>query len=297
MLARLQQFITIGLVFVATVCAIYLSAIGKPLWASTTAFLILIAYGAFLGAEFVAVYFIQTDDVVTRPTTRQLLSAWWSETLVAPRVFLWRQPFRSNAEPDNLPPGPDGRPGVLLVHGFVCNRGFWNPWMRDLRARNIPFAAINLEPVFGSIDHYAEVIEAAVVRVEAATGLPVVLVGHSMGGIAIRAWRARFSDGTRVRRVITIGSPHQGTWLARFASTANGREMRLANPWLAKLAAGETEGQYSRFTCFFGHCDNIVFPAASGMLPGAHNIHVPDTAHVHMAFKPQVFDEVCRWLR
>lgn len=297
MLARLQKFITISLVCCAVAWAAWFVALGRPLWAGLGALLILFGYALFLGAEFVLLHFVQKGDVAPRPSVSQLVRAWFNEAITAPRVFLWRQPFRSNVEPDRLPEWPDGRRAVLLVHGFVCNRGLWNPWMRELRARGIPFVAINLEPVFGSIDQYAERIDAAAARIEAATGMPAVLVGHSMGGVAIRAWLARFDANARVHRAITIGSPHQGTWLARFGHTINGREMRLENPWLAKLATGETAERYERFTCFFGHCDNIVFPAASGMLPGAQNIHVPGTAHVHMAFHPQVFDEVCRWLR
>ena len=297
MLARLQKLITICLVVAAITWAASFVAIGRPVWAVVGALLIVLGYAFFLGAEFVILHFVQQGDVAPRPSTRQLFTAWWGEVLTAPRVFFWRQPFRSNVEPDGLPARPDGRRGVLLVHGFVCNRGLWNPWLRVLRARDIPFVAINLEPVFGSIDHYADRIEAAASRVEAATGMPIVMVGHSMGGVAIRAWFGRFGAHARVHRVITIGSPHHGTWLARFGHTVNGREMRQGNPWLAKLATGETPERYGRFTCFFGHCDNIVFPAASGMLPGAENIHVPATAHVHMAFRPQVFDEVCRWLR
>ena len=296
MLARLQKCIMIALVVSAIAWAAAFVAIGRPFWAWVGALLILLGYALFLGAEFVILYFVQKGDVAPRPSVRQLLSAWCSEVITAPRVFLWRQPFRSNVEPDSLPERPDGRRGVLLVHGFVCNRGLWNPWMRELRARGIPFAAINLEPVFGSIGAYAERIDAAVVRIETATGKPVVLVGHSMGGVAIRAWFSRFKADARVHHVITIGSPHQGTWLARYGHTVNGREMRLDNPWLVQLATGETAAHYARFTCFFGHCDNIVFPAASGMLPGAQNVHVPGTAHVHMAFRPQVFDEACRWL-
>lgn len=297
MLARLQKFIAISLVFCAVAWATCFVAFGHPLWAGLGASLILLGYALFLGAEFVLLHFVQKGDVAPRPSASQLVRAWFNEAITAPRVFLWRQPFRSNVEPDHLPERPDGRRGVLLVHGFVCNRGLWNPWMRELRARGIPFVAINLEPVFGSIDRYAERIDAAVARIESATGMPAVLVGHSMGGVAIRAWLARFDAHARVHRAITIGSPHQGTWLARFGHTINGREMRLENPWLAKLATGETAKHYERFSCFFGHCDNIVFPAASGMLPGAQNIHLPGTAHVHMAFHPQVFDEVCRWLR
>lgn len=297
MLARLQILISICLAVAAIAWVASFVAIARPVGAVVGALAILLGYALFLGAEFVILHFVQQGDVAPRPSARQLLSAWWGEVLTAPRVFLWRQPFRSNDEPDALPARPDGRRGVLLVHGFFCNRGLWNPWLRALRARNLPFVAINLEPVFGSIDAYAERIEAAAARVEAATGMPIVLVGHSMGGVAIRAWFARFSADTRVHRVITIGSPHQGTWLARFGHTVNGRQMRLANPWLAQLATNETPERYGRFTCFFGHCDNIVFPAASGTLPGAQNIHVPATAHVDMAFKPQVVDEVCRWLR
>ncbi len=297
MLARLQKFITILLFVSAGGWAAGFVANGRPWWASAGAALILLGYAFVLGAEFVILHFVQTSDVAPRPSVRQLMSAWCAEVITAPRVFLWRQPFRSNAEPDLLPDRPDGRRGVLLVHGFVCNRGLWSPWMRALRARGIPFAAIDLEPVFGSIDAYAERLEAAVARIEVATGLPPVLVGHSMGGVAIRAWFARFKAEPRVHRVITIGSPHHGTWLARFGHGVNGREMRLDNPWLARLAADETAVHYARFTCFFGHCDNIVFPAACGMLPGAGNIHVAGTAHVQMAFHPQVFDEVCRWLR
>lgn len=297
MLARLQKLITIFLVAGAIVWAASFSAIGRPIWAAAGVLVIMFGYAIVLAAEFVILHFVQQGDIAPRPSTRQLISAWWGEVLTAPRVFLWRQPFCSNVEPDKLPLRPDGRRGVLLVHGFVCNRGLWNPWMRLLRARDLPFVAINLEPVFGSIEAYAERIEAAVVRVETATGMPIVLVGHSMGGVAIRAWFARFGSDARVHRVITIGSPHQGTWLARFGHTVNGREMRLDSPWLTKLATGETPEHCGRFTCFFGHCDNIVFPAASGTLPGAVNIHVAATAHVHMAFRRQVFDEVCRWLR
>ena len=61
--------------------------------------------------------------------------AWWAEVLVAPRVFSWRQPFRWRELPDaSVPPAP-GRTAAVLVHGFVCNRGLWLPWMRAMRER------------------------------------------------------------------------------------------------------------------------------------------------------------------
>ena len=183
---------------------------------------------------------------------------------------------------------------MVLVHGFFCNRGLWNPWMTRLRTRGIPFVAVTLEPAFGSIERYAESIEAAVARIESATGLAPVLVAHSMGGLAIRAWLAGGGRPGRVHRVVTIATPHRGTWLARHALTRNGHEMQLESPWLDALARAEPEGAYRAFTCFWGHCDNIVFPTRSATLAGADNRHLPLTPHVQMVEHPAVFAEVLR---
>jgi len=298
MLARLQKLLVAVLLIASTAWAFIFIRIGQPGWGAGAAILILLGYALFLGFEFALLYVVQdsSDGPAPRARAGQLLRAWWGEVLTAPRVFFWRQPFRAQAEPDHVPEHAVGQRGVVLVHGFVCNRGLWNPWMRELRRRKTPFIAVNLEPVFGSIDHYPLVIEAAVTRLERATGCPVTLVGHSMGGLAIRAWLRQFDADARVHRVITIGSPHQGTWLARYSHTINGKQMRQRSPWLTELAAAEPATRATRFTCFYGHCDNIVFPAASGILQGAQNLHVPGTAHVQMAFQAVVFNEVWRWL-
>jgi triacylglycerol esterase/lipase EstA (alpha/beta hydrolase family) len=185
---------------------------------------------------------------------------------------------------------------VLLVHGFVCNRGLWNPWLRELRAAQVPAIAVNLEPVFGSIDAYIPILEAAVRRLELATGLEPVIVAHSMGGLATRAWLASAGNDARVHRVITLGTPHHGTWMARYAATLNSRQMQQLGPWLTQLAAREPAARYARFTCFYGHCDNIVFPPSTATLPGADNRHLEAVAHVHMTYQPSVFSEVRRWL-
>jgi len=295
MLARLQQATTIGLLLAAVAWAIGFVRIGQPAWAAVGALLILFGYALFLALEFVLLRQANRRDPAPPATPGQLVKAWWGEVLTAPRVFCWRQPFRSNAEPDFLPDTP-GRRGVVFVHGFVCNRGLWNPLLARLRARGVPFVAVNLEPVFGSIDRYVDIIERAVQRIEAATGLPPVMVAHSMGGLATRAWLAACHGDERVHRVITIGTPHRGTLLGRFGHTPNTRQMRIGSEWQQQLAAREPPHRFERFTCYYGHCDNIVFPASTATLPGADNRHVAGVAHVHMAHQDDVFNEVLRWV-
>jgi triacylglycerol lipase len=296
MLARLQQFITLSLLTTAAAWAAVFFTRGEPTFAIVGAVLILLSYALFLALEFILLWFVNRADPTPDATPVQLIKAWIGEVTTAPIVFCWRQPFRSNAVPDFLKVGVNQR-GVVFVHGYVCNRGLWNPLMEKLQAQGVPFVAVNLEPVFGSIDNYTPIIHAAVERITAATGLAPVLVAHSMGGLASRAWLKTVSADALPHRIITIGTPHSGTWLARFGSTLNALQMRQGDAWQKALAAAEPPERLARFTCFYGHADNIVFPASTGTLPGADNRHIAACAHVHMTYQPQVWDEVLRSVR
>ena len=297
-IARLQRLSTLLLVMVALGWAMALAAQGHWVAGVVGALIVAFGYALFLAAEFVLLLRHGIDVPTLRPTPGQLVKAWAGEVLRTPLVFCWRQPFRRRAEPDFLPRDAQGRRGVLFVHGFVCNRALWNPWMRRLRAHGIPFVAVDLDPPFGSIDAYRSVLASAAERLRAATGRPPVVVAHSMGGLAVRAWLAGLSDaGAAIDRVVTIATPHGGTWLARFALTRNGLEMQPGSAWLRLLGTREADGVQKRFVCYWGHCDNIVFPISSARWPGADCRHLEATAHVQMAYHPQVFEDVLALLQ
>ncbi len=266
---------------------------GSRVLALAGAVCIVFSYAAGLAAQFMALWWVGRHDPAMRPGWGQLMRAWLVEALVVPRVFCWRQPFRWNAVPDHLAAEPTlhGRRGVVFVHGFVCNRGLWTPWLEQLKNHGHAFVAVNLEPVFGAIDEYVPLIEQAVEQVTRATGMAPLLVCHSMGGLAARAWLRACNADERVHHVITIGSPHHGTWLGRFSHVVNGRQMRLSSPWLQQLERDEPMQRRARFTCFYANCDNIVFPVASATLEGARNCLVAGVAHVALAFEPQVMRE------
>lgn len=293
MLARLQQFTTGLIVAAALAWAIWFVHLGRPGLALGGALLIAFFYALVLALEFVFVWFVNRTDPAPRAGIGMLFKAWFAEACTGPVVFCWRQPFRADVEPDFLPPG-NGRRGVVMVHGFVCNRGLWTRWMARLRRLGVPFVAVNLEPVFGAIDDYVQIIDGAVARITAATGQAPVIVCHSMGGVATRAWLDRCAGDERVHRVVTIGTPHHGTWLGRFAQSMNGRQMHIGNEWLLQMVSREPVHRAQRFVCFYGNCDNIVFPTSTAMLAGADNRHLPGWAHVHMVSHPAVFDEVLR---
>ena len=294
MLARLQQGIVAGLVLLVLAWSVVWR--DGPWWVLLAGYVAMgSAHAVFLAFEFLLMHHVNRDDPAPRASWGALVRAWSHESLAAPRVFLWQQPLRSQVWPDRLVasdvPGP-ARRGVVFVHGFVCNRGLWNPWLARLTGAGRIFCAVNLEPVFGSIDDYVPIIDAAVRRVTAATGQAPLVVCHSMGGLAVRAWLRAHQADDRVAQVVTLGTPHRGTWPARYGFVANTGQMRLDSRWLAQLRRDEPPRRAALFTCYYSACDNIVFPTSTALLPGARHVLVPATAHVALVFAPGVADEV-----
>lgn len=293
-LARLLQAVVLGQVAAALVWAVYWWPSHRTLAVLGTA-AILGLHAVVLGAEFVLLALSSGGDPTPRPGTAQMVRAWWRESVQGVRVFGWRQPFAWSRMPDRLQGAPDAT-GLVFIHGFVCNRGFWTPWLEQAAAQGHPYVAVNLEPLFGPIDSYAPLIEDAVACMSAATGRAPVLVCHSMGGLAARAWLRTQQDANRVAHVVTIGTPHAGTWLARFSRVANGRQMAMGSGWLHKLATA-TAPAAARFTCWYANCDNIVFPPSTATLPGADNRLVPGAAHVDLAFHQDVIEQTFALVR
>lgn len=296
--ALLQRLITCALIAFACSWWLYFRA-ASPLLALAGAGLMVLVYAGFLALEFIILRHVNQSDPAPQPEWAQLFRAWAGEAWAAPQVFCWHQPFRAKAIADNLSPMglTHGRRGVVFVHGFFCNRGFWNPWLKRLQGQGHAFVAVNLEPLFGSMDGYIPQIEAAVRQITLATGLPPLLVCHSMGGLAARAWLQAMKSEARIHHVVTIGTPHRGTWLARFSHSRCGRQMRLQSDWLSGLDRDMPLDRHALFTCWYSNCDNIVFPVSTATLPGANNRMVHSAAHVQMAFLPLVMDTTLAQLR
>ena len=194
---------------------------------------------------------------------------------------------------------------VLLVHGYGCNSGYWHAMSQALTRERISHFGVDLEPVFGSIDDFVSLLDAAVAHVLERSGqTQLVIVAHSMGGLVARAWLQRHGPAG-IARIITLGTPHGGTGLANFGWGPNSRQMRYRgrgiqgqpSAWLQQLAAGEDVGLRRLITSIWSHHDNIVSPQASSRLEHARNIEVAGIGHVSLAFAPQVQQLVVEEIR
>lgn len=273
--------------------------------------------GSLLGVQFAfGTWFRTREPQSVRHGFAAALRAWSGEIVASLRAFAWMQ-IRHGATP--LPSDDAGaRAPVLLVHGYVCNHGIWHPFARWLAARGHPVESVDLEPVFASIDDYVPIIADGVQRLRERIDrlrersarphecgghpyerserprergeLPrVAIVAHSMGGVATRAYLAsRGLDD--VCAVVTLGSPHAGTWLAHFGHGRNVTQMRTGSAWLRALEARETAATGALFTTIWSPHDNIVMPqAAAQRLAGATAVAVPGRGHVRLVCDEEVW--------
>jgi pimeloyl-ACP methyl ester carboxylesterase len=294
MIARLCRLI-VALQLGACVCAAllaesYLSArlgrVGAPL----------VAVGLVLAVHpsLTLLYFANSRLLATHPPPGQQLALWrWPLTYLFEYASSWRgfcyaNPFLSgHATP--APRAPLRATPILFVHGYFCTGAVWLPLMKALARRGYRVTALTLESAFGDIDDYAAPIEAAFARLlEASQASSAIVVSHSMGGLAVRAWMRRYGDA-RVRHVFALGTPHQGTRLAANATEGNVGQMAPDSAWLRALAASETPLRRARITNLFSYHDNIILPQASSMLQGTRSIAFSGLGHVSLLYSRRIW--------
>lgn len=227
---------------------------------------------------------------------RPILRLFVAELRSVLTVYLGRQVWSAHADGVVHMPEETGLnqacTPVLLVHGYLCNHRVWDDVSELLKKQGHAVLVMDLLPLFVSIDDYAASIESAVQKLCQASGQSqVALVGHSMGGLAIRAWMRAYGS-TKVRQVITLGTPHQGTCMARFATTQNGKEMAWQSHWINTLAASESPQTRALIHIGLSDLDNVAYPQRKQVLEGSKVTEFQGLGHLELCLNPGVL----KWL-
>lgn len=175
---------------------------------------------------------------------------------------------------------------VLLVHGTMASAGAWRP----LRARletvpRLHASAFSYAPLRGVSD-VAELIE------QSLSGLPsnvrVHLVGHSLGGLAVR-WFVQEAEDPRVVQTISVAAPFQGARGAAFLPGRAGRDMRAGSAALSRLHETARRPSIPHLS-IFGTADTAVDPSTS--FPVGERLVVSGAGHNALLFHQEVGDHV-----
>jgi triacylglycerol lipase len=208
-------------------------------------------------------------------------------------AFTFLIPFRFFFAPRRSPDPPVPETVVLLVHGLLSNSGVWWLFGRRLqKALSGQFKCLSVDSIdlgapFASLDSYVDVLDQHIKMLRQNKNVEIILIGHSMGGLVCRAWLSA-NEGTNIRRLITIGTPHQGSQCANLLSARNLKQMRPESVWLQKLPAEPT----IKTTAIYSVHDNLVIPFTSGFSNDFDSVQLAETGHLGLLFDKRVIDSV-----
>lgn len=112
----------------------------------------------------------------------------------------------------------------------------------------------------------------------------VVVVAHSKGGLVARMLLSMPDAGPRIRRVVAVSTPFEGSVLARFVPLAAVRALHPRDPELSRLVAATADRD--RIVSVWGWYDPHI--PGGCRLEGAHNIIVPVGGHFRLLGSPLV---------
>lgn len=228
------------------------------------------------------------------PVLRAFLNTIWSIALAVlayPLGWLPQAPLSAprSGGPGGLPPVL--LPPIILVHGLYHNASAWLLFRRrlaragfaDVRAYAYPSFFRPFEAIAGGL------VDTALRAAAASPTGRVLLVGHSLGGLVIRAACAHPGLSGRVAGVVTLGTPHQGSALAGLAAVGRlGRGLAPGGCVLDRLDALPVAAVSA--LSLYTPTDGMVLPLSGSLLEerekaaGWTEVCLPPLSHVGLLY-------------
>lgn len=191
-----------------------------------------------------------------------------------------------------------GRP-ILLVHGYMNHSSVWVLFKKQMESLGFgPIYTINLGHPFRSIRVYADKVKLKVEEIAKETGRrDIVLIGHSMGGLVSSFYAGILAPLNTVADVITIGSPLNGTPVARIGIGPNAREMQPNSTLLKEMREAISRRKDIRFFHMATKSDQLVIPGASAVIPENQSFIFEDLGHASLLYSRRASDQIAEWLK
>lgn len=208
------------------------------------------------------------------------------------------------------------RPGsepVLLVHGYgdTGETPWWDVvtgYLTDVGYPEEEIYVVNLGGLPGtttdSPTEYADVVGYRLKTISERHESRVDVIAHSMGGLDSR-WCIEKQGGAQyVDDLITLGTPHQGTYASYLGIlTEGGRDMIPGSTFLEELDDG-TLAKGVAYTALWSSIDELIDPSTYAKLPTAEassvdvarNTNSGYQEHIQLVYDREVFDRYYEYL-
>lgn len=190
---------------------------------------------------------------------------------------------------------------IILLHGYVMNRSAFLVMRQALtEAGFCHVRAFNYPQFTHGVPEVARMLQAEVERVLETTGAErCSIVGHSLGGIVARYYAQALGGEKTLDTVVTLGTPHSGTYTAHFGVGPAAMQSTYQSPFLNELRRTARPSPV-RYVSYYSDLDLFVVPASSAKLRDpvlqATNIRVRDIGHLSMLLSGEVVQSVVDYL-
>ncbi len=198
-------------------------------------------------------------------------------------------------------------PTVIVLHGLGEGRRSMRPLVDALQKQlDATVLSFGYASTSAGIDDHGRSLAAVIKHLPAADSIS--FVGHSMGNLVVRRWMglAAEEDLARVRRMVMLGPPNQGSELARMvakisvlAALSNGAARELVLEWnrisqdlavppcpFGIVAGGK--GDDRGYSSFLAGDDDAVVRVEETKLPGSDDFLLLPVHHAAMMKSPTV---------
>jgi triacylglycerol lipase len=188
---------------------------------------------------------------------------------------------------------------VVLVHGFLDRGSLFASLAKSLKRSGICVHVIDLHPSHApnGIEPLGEQL-GDFVEDQVPADHPCALLGFSMGGLVSRYYLQRLGGESRVDRLITLSTPHFGTYTAGALPFFKGcRQMLPGSAWLEALNRDRNRLRPLHPLSFWTPYDLTIRPPRHAILDVGHHRSMPVWWHRGMPSHPGVTTEVIRALQ
>jgi len=176
---------------------------------------------------------------------------------------------------------------VLLIHGLHDTTKIFQVLSGYLTQLGWSTYSFNLKPNNGSapLEQLAQQV-ADYINQNFSETEPLDLVGLSMGGLVSRYYVQRLGGLARVQHLVTLGTPHHGTWIAYLSTHIGCRQMRPQSAFLQQLNQDAGLLVQLKFTSIWTPFDLMIVPATSSQMPVGREARVGVLGHNWVATAP-----------
>ena len=177
--------------------------------------------------------------------------------------------------------------GLLVSDIEAAGTPIFTLLRRGLRSRGFDhLTTLNYSPIVSDIRVAAAHLGEEVERIVAETGYERIhIIGHSLGGLIARYYVTRLGGDERVHTLVTLGTPHGGTYAAYAWPTRLVAQMRPDSGLIAELRKPVPECR-TRFIAYWSDLDQLIFPQHNAAIDHpdlrARNIALHGVGHVSL---------------